>query len=113
MDNREIAVKTAGILKGKKAQDVVVIDITEKSSFADFLVIGSGGSDRQIGSLAAEVEDQLSLDGIYSKSVEGKRNSGWILLDYGDVIVNIFSLEQRGRYNLEKIWADGVYIDVE
>jgi ribosome-associated protein len=113
MNNRDIAIKTAQALKHKKAQDVVVIDITDKSSFADYLVIGSGTSERQVGTLVSLVEDKLAIEGACSKNVEGSRNSGWVLLDYGDIIVNIFTKEQRERYNLEKIWADGSYLDIE
>ncbi len=113
MNNRDIAIKTAQVLKNKKAQDVVVIDITDKSSFADYLVIASGISERQLGTLVSQVEDKLAVEGICSKNVEGGRNSGWVLLDYGDIIVNIFTKEQRDRYNLEKIWADGSHLDIE
>jgi len=113
MNNREIAVKAVEVLKEKKGKDVVVIDVSDKSSFADYLLIVSGGSERQIGSLATEVGDRLAIEGIFPKNVEGKRGSGWILVDYGDVIINIFSIEQRSRYNLEKIWSDGTFLDIE
>lgn len=113
MNNREIALKVAGVLKEKKAKDIVVIDISDKSSFTDFLIIASGGSERQVGALASDVSNKLAEDGIFSKNVEGKRTSGWILVDYGDIIVNIFSIEQRSRYNLEKIWSDGTFLDIE
>ena len=112
MNNREIALKVAEVLKDKKAQDIMVIDISGKSSFTDYLVIASGASERQVGALASDVGEKLSIEGIFSKNVEGKKESGWILLDYGDLIVNIFSLEQRSRYNLEKIWGDGIFLDI-
>ena len=106
MNNREIAKKAANVLNNKKALDIVVIDISEKSSFADYLVIASGGSERQVGTLSEEIGDQLEKEGITLKGIEGKKNSGWILMDFGDVIINIFSVEQRDRYNIEKIWSD-------
>lgn len=113
MNNKEVALKAAKILSNKKAADLVVIDIAEKSSFADYLVIATGGSERQIGTLSNEVLDQFAIDGVFPKNTEGKRGSGWILLDYGDILVNIFSVEQRSRYNLEKIWGDGIFLPVE
>ena len=113
MDNRDIALKAAAVLDKKKALDVVIIDISEKSSFADYFVVASGGSERQAGTLADELEDQFAKDGILPKSVEGKKNSGWILMDYGDVIVNIFTVEQRDRYGIEKIWSDCSFIEID
>lgn len=113
MNNREIALYVTKSLVEKKAKDIVAIDISAKSSFTDYLIIASGGSERQVGTLSAEIEDRLAVEGIFPKNVEGKRTSGWILLDYGDIIVNIFSAEQRSRYNLEKIWGDGSFLDIE
>ena len=113
MNNKEIALKTAAVLSAKKARDLMVIDVLGRSSFADYLVLATGGSERQVGNLAAEIMDQLAKEGILAKSIEGKQNSGWILLDYGDIIVNVFSEEQRSRYNIEKIWGDCCFLDIE
>lgn len=113
MNNKEIALKAASVLLKKKALDVVIIDISEKSSFADYFVIASGGSERQVGTLVDEIEDQFAKEGILTKSVEGKKNSGWILMDFGDVIVNIFTVEQRERYNIEKVWSDCSFITID
>ncbi|HYE69758.1 MAG TPA: ribosome silencing factor, partial [Anaerovoracaceae bacterium] len=113
MNNKDIALKAAAVLINKKALDVVVIDIAEKSSFADYFVIASGGSERQVGTLADEIEDQFAKEGILTRSVEGKKTSGWILMDFGDVIVNIFTVEQRERYKIEKIWSDCSYITID
>ncbi len=113
MNNKDIALKAAAVLMNKKALDVVIIDITEKSSFADYFVIASGGSERQVGTLADEIEDQFAKEGILTRNVEGKKTSGWILLDYGDVIVNIFTVEQRDRYNIEKVWSDCSIITID
>ncbi|MEL7657831.1 MAG: ribosome silencing factor [Bacillota bacterium] len=113
MNNKEIAKKAAAVLLNKKAIDVVIIDIKEKSSFADYFVIASGGSERQVGTLADEIEDQFAKEGILTRSVEGKKTSGWILMDFGDVIVNIFTTEQRDRYNIEKVWSDCEMITID
>lgn len=113
MNNKEIALQAAAVLLKKKALDVVIIDIAEKSSFADYFVIASGGSERQVGTLVDEIEDQFAKEGILTKSVEGKKNSGWILMDFGDVIVNIFTVEQRERYNIEKVWSDCSFMTID
>ena len=106
MSSKDIAMKLAELLNSKKAEDIVVIDIAEKSSFADFLVVASGTSDRHIESLIDDVEDLAAQDGVPTKGIEGKNGTGWILLDLGDVIVNIFSREMRTKYNIEKVWVD-------
>ena len=103
MSSKDIAMKLAELLNSKKAEDIVVIDIAEKSSFADFLVVASGTSDRHIESLIDDVEDSAAQDGVPTKGIEGKNGTGWILLDLGDVIVNIFSREMRIKYNIEKV----------
>lgn len=113
MNNKEIAMKAANVLQEKKAKNISLIDIAEKSSFTDYLIVATGGSERQVGTLASELGNKLAEQGVFAKNVEGKRASGWILLDYGDLIINIFSEEQRSRYNLEKIWGDGIFLDIE
>lgn len=113
MNSRQLAVNAATILNNKKAIDVVALDITEKSSFADYFVIASGGSERQVETLSDEIEEKLAQEGLVAKSIEGKRNTGWILMDYGDVIINIFTIEQRDRYKIERIWSDCNYVPEE
>ena len=113
MSSKDIAMKLAELLDSKKAEDIIVIDIAEKSSFADFLVVASGTSDRHIESLIDDVEDLAAQDGVPTKGIEGKNGTGWILLDLGDVIVNIFSREMRSKYNIEKVWADCEMTHVE
>ncbi|MBQ6495562.1 MAG: ribosome silencing factor [Firmicutes bacterium] len=105
-EQREKAELIAQTLYDKKAIDVAIIDISPKASFADYFVIASGGSERQVAALVENVEDLMEPQGTFPKSVEGRKSSGWILMDYGDVVVNIMSLEMRERYNLEKVWGD-------
>jgi ribosome-associated protein len=112
LDNRELALAAAGVLSEKKGADIVVIDIAEKSSFADYFVIASGNSERQTGSLVDEVRDQLEKRGVAPGHIEGRPDSGWVLMDYGDVIVNIFTREKRGVYQIEQIWGDGEFLDL-
>lgn len=112
MEVKEMALKTAALLNEKKATDVTVIDIAEKASFADFLIIASAGSERQLASLVDNIEELLEPEQIFPKNIEGKRSSGWILMDYGDVVINIMTLEMRDKYNLDKIWGDCEIIDI-
>ena len=113
LDNRELAIKTGEVLSSKKAEDIVVLGIAEQSSFADFLVIATAMNERQLPALADEVEDQLEKEGVLPKNIEGKAPSGWVLMDYGDIVVNLFLPQQRDMYQLEKIWADGEFIRIE
>ena len=106
MESKELAMLSAKLLTNKKALDVVIIDIGEKSSFADYFVLASGTTERQVAALRDEVEDNFAKEGAIVKSIEGKQASGWILMDYGDVIVNILTVEMRERYNIEKVWGD-------
>ena len=106
MDSKEVAQTIAGILNEKKARDIVIIDIAEKSSFADYFVIATGGSERQLGALADDVEDKFAELEITPKSKDGRPDTGWILVDGGDVIVNLFTEATRDKYTLEKIWSD-------
>lgn len=113
MTNKEYAVLAAKKLSEKKALDVVIIDIEEKASFADFLVIASGNSERQVNALVDDVEDIFAAEGLLAKTIEGKNTSGWILMDFGDVIVNIFTPELRDHYSIEKVWGDCPYVEFE
>ncbi len=113
MTIKDYALLAAKALSDKKAEDILVIDIQGKAPFADYFVIASGNSDRQIVSLTDEVEDKLAQEGLLVKSIEGKQGSGWILMDFGDIIVNVFTKEARERYSIEKVWGDCEFIEVE
>ena len=113
MDNKGIAIRAGEIMSGKKAEQVIVLGIAEQSSFADFFVNGTAMNERQLMALSDEVEDQLARDGVIPKNIEGQSSSGWILMDYGDIVVNIFLPQQREMYQIEKIWGDGEFIAIE
>ncbi|MBR5740143.1 MAG: bis(5'-nucleosyl)-tetraphosphatase (symmetrical) YqeK [Firmicutes bacterium] len=106
MTNRDYAMLAAEVLSKKKAQDMVLIDIGEKSGFADYFLIATGNTVRMINSLSDDVEEAMEQAELPAKSIEGKNVSEWILLDFGDLIVNLFTPEMREKYNIEKIWAD-------
>jgi len=113
MNNKELALKAAKILDEKKADDLTVLDISLRSGFADYFVLATAGSLRQVGSLSDELEDKLAEVGCLARHVEGKGDSGWVLMDFGDVIINIFTREQRDHYQIEKIWGDCPQLELE
>ncbi|MCH5268731.1 MAG: ribosome silencing factor [Lachnospiraceae bacterium] len=100
-------------LDDKKGYDIKVIDISEITMIADYFVIASGGSSNQIQALINNVEEQMEKNGYTVKRIEGNKNSTWVLMDFGDVIVHIFDKEDRLFYDLERIWSDGKLIDIE
>jgi len=100
------------IVADKKAMDVVVLDMADASSITDYFVICGGGSQRQVQAIADAIDEQLKQAGITSLGVEGYREGHWILMDYGDVIVHVFSQETREFYDLERLWANAPKIDL-
>ncbi len=105
-EQREKAEMIAKVLTDKKGIDVAIIDISPKASFADYFVLATGGNDRQVGALVESVEDLMEPKGVFPSNIEGRKASGWILMDYGDVVVNVMNAEMREKYNIEKIWGD-------
>jgi ribosome-associated protein len=99
---RDLIVAT---LDDGKAEEIAVIDLAGKSSMADYMVVASGRSSRQVGALAEQLIDKLKGSGYRSPSVEGRGQGDWVLVDAGDVVVHLFRPEIRGLYNLEKMWG--------
>lgn len=97
----------------KLGQDIAIIKIGDVSSLCDYFVIATGSSSRQVKAIADSVEDKLTENGIEPRAKEGYETQSWILLDYGDIIVHVFDEENRGFYNLEKLWKDAPYVDVD
>ncbi len=89
-----------------KAEEIAVIDLQNKSTLADYMVIASGYSQRQITALAERLLDALRGAGYRHLSVEGLQHGEWVLVDAGDIIVHLFRPEQRAHYNLEKMWGE-------
>jgi ribosome-associated protein len=112
MTTYEQAIKTAQILSNKLGSDIKVIEISDVSVLADYMVIATGRSSTQVKALADEVEFKLDELGISVSHIEGYRSNSWILLDYVDVIVNVFDEEAREFYDLERLWQDGKEIDL-
>ena len=97
----------------KKGQDIKVIDIHNVSVIADYFVIASGTNSNQVQAIVDNVEEQLGRAGFEAKQIEGNRNSSWILMDYGDVIVHVFDEENRLFNDLERIWRDGKVLEMD
>lgn len=100
-------------LDDKKAMDVKVIDIHEVSVLADYFVIASGSNSNQVQAMVDNVEGELTKAGYEPKQIEGTKNSNWILMDYGDLIIHVFDEENRLFYDLERIWRDGKILDMD
>ncbi len=101
-----LAKKIAEIASDKKAQDLVVLDLQKVTSFTDYFIICSGGSERQVQAIADSIAAEMKKDGHRLIGEEGKRNARWILLDFGDVIVHVFYGDERKLYDLERLWHD-------
>ena len=102
-DLKEIVINTLDI---NKAQDIVTIDLKDKSSMADYMIIASGTSSRHIQSLSEQVVEKLKNNGVKDSKIEGKESGEWKLVDGIDLIVHIFHPEKRKFYELEKIWSE-------
>lgn len=96
----------------KKATDALILQVAPLTSVADYLVIGSADSDRQASAIADHIDGILSRSGTRPLSIEGRRSSQWVLMDFGDVIVHIFRQDVREHYALERLWADAKRIAV-
>ena len=88
-----------------KAIEIAVIDLKEKSSFADFMIVAGGSSSRHINSMAQKIINFLKKKNLKNISIEGLQKSDWVLIDAGDIILHLFQPEIREFYNLEKMWA--------
>lgn len=105
-NGRECALLLADIISDTPAQDTVVLDIHELSPFADYFVITAGENERQLRAINRIVVEKMAEAGIRPHRIEGAPSSGWIVLDFGDVLVHIFSEELRDFYRLEDLWAE-------
>jgi len=92
------------------AAETVVLDINRRSSFCDFFVICSGENERQLRAISASVRGKMSEQGVHPRRSEGEPSSGWVVVDYGDVIVHVFSVTERSFYQLEELWSDAVTV---
>ena len=103
---RERALMVAEIISDTPARDTVVLDIHDLSPFADYFVITAGANERQLRAINRAVAERMADAGIRPQRTEGAASSGWIVLDYGDVLVHIFSDDLRDFYRLEDLWVE-------
>ncbi|TNE40632.1 MAG: ribosome silencing factor [Alphaproteobacteria bacterium] len=100
------------ILHDDKAEELVSIDLAGKTSFADYMIIANGRSSRQVTAMADHLKTRIKEAGFGSVRVEGQTSGDWILVDAGDVVVHLFRPEVRNFYNLEKIWAPDIPMEM-
>jgi ribosome-associated protein len=104
--NADVLARTiAHIASDAKATDVVVLGIRDMTPIADFFVICTADNERQMRAIQRDIDEGLDKQGVQPRHVEGTAESGWILMDYGDVIAHVFSKEERAFYSLDKLWS--------
>ena len=114
MERSKLIVKKAfDALNDKKGEDIKIIEIGKLSTVADYFIIANGSNAPHVESLVDNVEEELLKENIHAERIEGVKSSGWILMDYSDVVVHVFSKEDRLFYDLERIWRDGKEVDVD
>jgi ribosome-associated protein len=106
MDTQALARRIVEIAEDKQATDIVLLDLRSLRTFADFFVICNGESDRQLKAVLEAIDDGVEDEFGLDAKPEGQAQSGWVLLDYGDVVVHIFSREMRSFYALERLWQE-------
>jgi ribosome-associated protein len=105
--NYEIAHKLVNALEEKKGENIVLMDIQEVASFADYFIVCSGTSDRMLRSLADAISETAHKSGGLHAKLEGSAENGWIVVDCGDVVIHLFSPSRREYYRLEELWDKG------
>lgn len=106
----DIAQRIADLLSDRQAEDIVLMDISGVSTFTDYFVVATVDNVRQMNALIDSLDRDLRDDGIRPRRFEGTPDSGWVLVDFNDAIVHLFSREQRAYYNLEGLWSRGVSV---
>jgi ribosome-associated protein len=106
LEGIELARKAVEAASEKQANNIVLLDLRELGSFTDYFVICAGESTRQIRTIADEIEKALKKEGVLPHHHEGAPDSGWMLLDYGDVVVHIFGADEREYYRLDELWGE-------
>ena len=113
LKSKEMVKAAIEAMKDKKAEDIRVIDISNVSVIADYLIIANGNNPNQVQALVDNVDEKLAEAGYTTDKIEGSQGSSWVLMDYNDIIIHVFSKEDRLFYDLERIWRDGTAIDAD
>ena len=111
--DKELLKKVYQALNDKKAEEITLLEIGQISPIADYFVIASGSNVNQLNAMKDAVDEVMYTNGLHARQIEGNSKSTWILMDYGDMIVHLFSKEDRLFYNLERIWKDSKEINPE
>jgi len=104
LDAADLARRIVDLLSDKQADNILLLDIRKVATFADYFVIASGTSERQINALLEAIREELKTMDLKMRHQEGSAESGWVLLDLGDVVLHIFAPEEREYYDLESLW---------
>jgi len=97
----------------RKAKNLTILGVKELSSFTDYFIICSGSSDRQVRAIADSIEKRMKESGVLPLGVEGRQSAGWLLMDYGDVVVHVFHEPVREFYDIERLWSEASVMKVE
>lgn len=107
MESRKLALRCRELAEEKKAEDLVILDVCKLSSVTDYFVLGTGTSEPHLRAIAQEVSERLRTEeGLRPRAVDGTLQTGWVVMDYYDVIVHVMRREQRRKYDLEGLWGD-------
>jgi ribosome-associated protein len=110
---RRTAQRAARVALDKKAADLIVLDVQGVSSVADYFLVCSGKSTPHLRTIIDAIRTELKADGVRPLHAEGRPESGWVLLDYGDVLVHVFLEDTRAYYALERLWGDAPSVPIE
>ncbi|MDR7243774.1 MULTISPECIES: ribosome silencing factor [Priestia] len=113
MTERELLSLVVEAADDKKAIDIVALNMEGISLVADYFVICHGNSDKQVQAIAREIKEKAHEQGVSVKRLEGFEQAKWVLVDLGDVVVHIFHKDERGYYNLERLWGDAPFVSSE
>jgi ribosome-associated protein len=106
----EVARKAVDAALNKQAADIILLDLRAVCAFTDYFIICSGDSERQIQAICDEIGETLKREGIPPPHCEGSPDSGWVILDFGDIVVHIFAPEERWYYELERLWSEATAV---
>lgn len=112
MDSKQVLEMVVKAADGRRAEDITALKVDEISPMADYFVIMTGGSDRQVQAIANAVIEKAHETGVTIGGVEGKNHAKWVLIDLGDVVVHVFREETRQFYNLEKLWSQAPLVNL-
>ena len=113
MESKELAIRLARALDAKKAFNIHILEVEDLTTVTEYFVIATGNSTTHVGALADEAEFQLGREGVQVLRTEGHDGKRWVLLDYGSVIVHVFTQEAHDYYDLEHLWADAKELPAE